>query len=333
MKDIARELGISVATVSRALNDSPNISKARREEIQRYAREHNFTPNIIAKDLRNTKVKPVNIIGVILPEIVHYYFSTILDGIEEEASRRGYRVIVTQSHESFEREVKICKALYENRVCGIIVSLAKETKQYDHFIELQEKGVPLVFYDRICHGINASRVVVDDYHGVYTAVSHLVETGCKRIAYFSSPMHLEISKNRFNGYKDALLAHHIPFNQELVHICDNCEDAEVLTPKLLAADNRPDAFFAVNDDTAIGIVHSCNAQGVKIPDEVSICGFSDGFRAKACNPRLTTVNQRGKEVGREAVDILISEVEGQLPAEKINKRIVRTNLVVRGTTR
>lgn len=333
MKDIARELGISVATVSRALNDSPNISKARREEIQRFAQQHNFTPNSIAKDLRNTKVKPVNIIGVILPEIVHYYFSTILDGIEEEASRRGYRVIVTQSHEDYEREVKICKSLYENRVCGVIVSLAKETKQYDHFIELQEKGLPLVFYDRICHGINASRVVVDDYHGVFTAVSYLIETGCKRIAYFGAPMHLEISKNRFNGYKDALLKHNIPFDPELSFICDNCEDAEELAPKLLKGENRPDAFFAVNDDTAIGVVHACKKNGFSIPDEVSICGFSDGFRAKACDPRLTTVNQRGNEVGREAVDILISEVEGVLHSNKVNKRIVRTNLVVRGTTR
>lgn len=333
MKDMARELGVSVATVSRALNDSPNISQPRREMIQKYAKEHNFTPNSIAKDLRNTKTKPIKIIGVILPEIVHYYFSTVLDGIEEEASKRGYRVIVAQSHEEYESEVRICKSMYENRVCGIIVSLAKETQRYDHFVELQENGLPLVFYDRICHGINASRVVVDDYQGVYTAVSHLIKTGCRHIAYFGAPMHLEISKNRYNGYKDALLKHGLAIDESLIHICDNCEDAELLTPKLFEGDNRPDAFFAVNDDTAIGIVHACNANGIRIPDEVSICGFSDGFRAKACNPRLTTINQPGRDVGREAVDILLSEVEGILPAHKVNKRIVRTSLVVRGTTR
>lgn len=333
MKDIARELGISVATVSRALNDSPSISKERRETIQRYAKEHDFTPNSTARDLRNTRRGPIKIIGVIMPEIVHYYFSTVLDGIEEEASRRGYRVIVAQSHEEYEREVKICRSMYENRVCGLIVSLAKETKQYDHFVELQQKGLPLVFYDRICHGINASRVVVDDYNGVFGAVSYLIETGCRRIAYYGAPMHLEISKNRYNGYKDALLKNGIAVDDDLVFICDNCEDAELLTPKLLAAEQRPDAFFAVNDDTAIGIVHACNAMGVKVPEEVSICGFSDGFRAKACNPQLTTVNQRGNEVGREAVDVLLSEVEGQLPTNKVNKRIVRTKLVVRGTTK
>lgn len=333
MKDIARVFGISVATVSRALNDSPSISEERRKSIQQYARDHNFTPNSIAKDLRYTKVKPVKIIGVILPEIVHYYFSTVLDGIEEEASRRGYRVIVAQSHEDYEHEVQICQSFYENRVCGIIVSLAKTTKQYDHFVELQEKGVPLVFYDRICHGINASRVVVDDYQGVHTAVKHLIDTGCRRIAYFGAPMHLEISKNRYNGYKDALLQNGLHIDESLVHICDNCEDAEVLTPTLLSMENPPDAFFAVNDDTAIGIIHACNRNGVKIPDEVSVCGFSDGFRAKACSPGLTTINQRGREVGREAVDILVSEVEGSLPTQKVNKRVVRTTLVVRGTTK
>lgn len=333
MKDIAREFGISVATVSRALNDSPSISQERRDAIQQYARDHHFTPNSIAKDLRNTKVKPVKIIGVIMPEIVHYYFSTVLDGIEEEASRRGYRVIVAQSHEEYEREAQICRSFYENRVCGVIVSLAKKTQQYAHFTELQEKGLPLVFYDRICHGINASRVVVDDYHGVFTAVKYLISTGCRKIAYFGAPMHLEISKNRLNGYKDALLQSGISIDESLIHICDNFEDAETLTPTLLSMDDRPDAFFAVNDDTAIGIVHACNRLGVSIPDEVSICGFSDGFRAKACVPQLTTINQRGQEVGREAVDILISEVEGTLPSDKVNKRIVRTNLVIRGTTK
>lgn len=333
MKDIAREFGVSVATVSRSLNDSPSISPERREAIQKFAQEHGFTPNSIAKDLRNTKIRPIKIIGVILPEIVHYYFSTVLDGIEEEASRRGYRVIVAQSHEEYEREVRICQSMYENRVCGIIVSLAKETKQYDHFVELQEKGLPLVFYDRICHGINASRVVVDDYQGVFSAVSYLIETGCRRIAYFGAPMHMEISKNRYNGYKDALLKHGLPVDDSLTYICDNCGAAEELTPKLLMVEDKPDAFFAVNDDTAIGIVHACIANNVSIPDEVSICGFSDGFRAKASSPGLTTVNQPGRDVGREAVDILLSEVEGILPANKVNKRIVRTSLVVRGTTK
>lgn len=333
MKDIARELGISVSTVSRALNNSPTISKERRELVQAYAREHNFIPNVLAKDLRNTKTKPVKIIGLILPEIVHYYFASVLDGVEAEARKRGYRVLVGQSHESFEREVELCQSFYESRVCGIIVSLAKDTKEYGHFRMLQDSGLPLVFYDRICHGINASRVVVDDYQGVFKAVSHLINTGCRRIAFFGSPMHLEISKNRYNGYKDALLHAGISIDESLVHICDNQQDAEKETPALLLSGNYPDAFFAINDDTAIGILRTVKRAGLRVPDDVSICGFSDGFRARASDPQLTTVNQRGQEVGREAVDILISEVEGTLPVDKVNKRIVRTQLVVRGTTK
>ena len=333
MKDIARALNTSVATVSRALSNSQSISKERREAIQQYAREHNFTPNILAKDLRNTKIKPAKIIGLILPEVIHYYFATVLDGVEEEARRRGYRVIVGQSHERYEREKELCHAFYESRVCGIIVSLAKDTKDYQHFRELQTSGLPLIFFDRICHGINASRVVVDDYNGAYNAVSYLVKTGCKRIAFFGSPMHLEISKNRYNGYKDALQQNGLPLDEKLVRICDNREDAERVTPELLLLEQRPDAFFAINDDTAIGILRVVKRSGLRVPDDVSIIGFSDGFRSRASDPQLTSVNQRGQEVGREAVDILVSEVEGTLPADKVNKRIVRTELVIRGTTR
>lgn len=333
MKDIAKELGISIATVSRALSNSSIISREKREMIQRYAQEHNFTPNIIAKDLRNTKIKPKKIIAIILPEVVHYYFATVLDGVEEEARRRGYKVFVGQSHECYEEEVELCRSFNESRVSGIIVSLAKDTKNYDHFLELQKKGIPLVFYDRICHGINASRVVVDDYNGAFNAVEYLVKTGCKRIAFYGSPMHMEISKNRFNGYKDALLKYGLKYDSNLTRICDNREDAEKITPELLALEERPDAFFAINDDTAIGILRAVKKKGLKVPKDISIFGFSDGFRSRASDPQLTSVNQRGQEVGREAADILIKEIEGILPAEKVNKRIVMTKLVIRETTK
>ena len=333
MKDIAAALGISIATVSRALSNSPSISRERREMIQQYAREHNFTPNILAKDLRNTKVKPQKIIGIILPEVIHFYFASVLDGVEKEARRRGYRVLIGQSHERHDLEVELCQSFCESRVCGIIVSLAKDTKDYQHFRELQGSGLPLIFFDRICHGINASRVVVDDYNGAFNAVSYLVKTGCRRIAFFGSPMHLEISKNRYNGYKDALQQNGLAIDEKLVRICDNREDAERVTPELLLLDNRPDAFFAINDDTAIGILRVVKRSGLRVPDDVSIFGFSDGFRSRASDPQLTSVNQRGQEVGREAVDILISEVEGTLPADKVNKRVVRTEMVIRDTTR
>jgi DNA-binding LacI/PurR family transcriptional regulator len=275
----------------------------------------------------------MKLIGIIMPEFVHYYFSTILRGIEEEASARGYRIMVAQSGEHYEREVQLCQSFYENKVCGIIVSQAKDTQRYDHFQKLIDMGVPLVFYDRICTGVNASRVVVDDYMGAFHAVNYLINTGCRRIAYFGSQMNLEIAKNRFNGYKDALLKNGLPFDESLTRICDNRQDAEMLTPNMFDGDRYPDAFFAVNDDTALGILYTVKRMGLRVPEDISICGFTNGVRAVSCDPMLTTVEQQGVKVGEEAVDVLIGHVEGRIPIDKVEKRIVRTRLIIRGTTR
>ena len=333
MKDIARELNVSVATVSRALKDSPRISEEQRERIKTFAREHNYYPNMLAENLRHSRVSPPKVIGVIMPQIAHYYFSTILSGIEEQASVRGYRIMVAQSDERYERERRICESFLQNRVCGIIVSQAKDTREYSHFQRLIESGVPLVFYDRVCTAINTNRVVVDDYMGAFTAVTHLIETGCKRIAFYGSPMQLEISKNRFNGYHDAILKHGMQLDESLQFLCDCRADAELLTPEVLHREDRPDAFFAVNDDTAIGILYTAKRLGYRVPEDVSICGFTNGERAIACDPMLTTVEQRGHMVGEEAVDILVNHVEGVTPINKVVKKVVRTRLIVRGTTR
>lgn len=333
MKDIAREFGISVATVSRALKDSPRISLERRKAIQQYARDHNFYPNAIGEALRHSRMMPSKVIGVIVPEFTHYYFMSVLTGIEEAAAARGYSIMVALSGELNEREVSICDTFRYYKVCGIIVSQAKDTRNYEHYQKLIDAGIPLVFYDRICTGVNASRVVVDDYMGAYNAVTHLIETGCKRIAFYGSPLQLEISKNRLNGYKDALLKHGMKVDEEIIRFCDNRADAEALTPEILALEHRPDGFFAVNDDTAIGILYTVKRAGLKVPEDVSICGFTNGQRAVACDPMLTTVEQRGHRVGEEAASILMDKVEGFIPMEKVEKRVVRTRLVIRGTTR
>ena len=332
MKDIARELGISVATVSRALKNSPRISEERRRAIQQYAQEHNFYPNVIGEALRHSR-KPTKIIGIIVPEFTHYYFSSILTGIEETAMAHGYYIIVALSNEQYEREVRICEKFLRLKVCGVIVSQAKDTQQFDHFQKLIDSGIPIVFYDRICTGVEASRVVVDDYMGAYNAVTHLIDTGCRRIAFYGAPRHLEIAKNRFNGYKDALLKHGMAIDDSIIGICDNRADAEMITPKLMALDSPPDGYFAVNDDTAIGILYTVKHAGLRVPEDVSICGFTNGQRAIACDPMLTTVEQRGKRVGEEAAEILIDKVEGRIPMDKVERRVVRTRLIIRGTTR
>ena len=241
--------------------------------------------------------------------------------------------MVALSGEQYEREARICDNFLRYKVCGVIVSQAKDTRNYDHYQRLLDAGIPLVFYDRICTGVNASLVVVDDYMGAYNAVTHLIESGCQRIAFYGSPMQLQISKNRYNGYKDALLKHGMEVDEQIVRVCDNRSDAEIVTPEILALDHRPDAFFAVNDDTAIGILYTVKRAGFKVPDDISICGFTNGQRAIACDPMLTTVEQRGHVVGEEAAEILMDKVEGFSPLDKIEKRVVRTRLIIRGTTK
>lgn len=333
MKDIAEHFGVSIATVSRALNGSERVSEEKRKLICEYAHEHNFYPNDIAKSLRNSHKQPVKVIGVIVPEFTHYYFSTILNGIEDAASKRGYRIIATTSREQYDREVQLCQMFEAHQVCGVIVSQAKETQDYAHFQSLIDRGIPLVFYDRICTGVDASRVVVDDYQGAFIAVTHLIETGCRRIAFYGMKGKTALGHNRYNGYHDALLKAGMQPDESLVFVCDNHEDAERITPDILRREDRPDAFFCVNDDTAIGVMYTAKHNGFRVPDDVSICGFTNGERAIACDPQLTTVEQRGTKVGEEAATILMDKVEGITPRDHIEKRVVRTRLVVRKSTK
>ncbi len=329
IKDIAKELGISISTVSRALKNNPEIKETTRKEVQDFAKIHHYKPNVMAMNLRNQRS---NIIGVIIPQFVHFYFSSILSGIEDIATKNGYQIIIAQSNDQYKKEVNIVHSFIEARVCGVIASLAKETTEYTHYQELIDNGIPIIFYDRICTGINTERVVVDDYAGSFAAVEYMIQTGCKRILFYSAPLNLEISKNRRNGYLDAMKKYHIPVENSMIKICDTREQAIAITSTLLEMDNRPDAFFAINDDTASGILYACKLAGLRIPDEVSICGFTDGFIAVSTDPKLTTVEQKGFEVGKNAIEILLEKLNSKSD-EKIQNRIIRTNLVVRGTTK
>lgn len=329
IKDIARELGVSPSTVSRALKDNPDISQGTRDAIHKYAREHNYQPNVLALNLRTSRS---NTIGVIIPQIVHHFFSCVLSGIEEVAAKAGYNILIAQSNEQYDNEVRIAHSFLAARVCGVIASLAKDTSQYDHYQKLLDNNIPIVFYDRICTGINTERVVVDDYAGSFAAVEYMIQTGCKRIFFYSAAPHLEISKNRRNGYLDAMKKYKIPVDNGMIRLCDTREHAITITPDLLEAPNRPDGFFAINDETASGILYSCKVVGMKVPEEVSICGFTDGVIAQSTDPKLTTVEQHGEEVGKCAINLLIEKIDGSISIKSANK-IVRTNLVVRGTTK
>ena len=328
IKDIAKALNCAPSTVSRALKDSKDISEETRELIKNYAKQHNYKPNLLAQNLR---VSHTRTIGVIVPQIVHHFFSCVLDGIETIASENNYNVLIAQSDEKYDKEVNIIHSFLSERVCGVITSLAKETTHYEHYKELTENNIPIVFYDRICTGLNTERVVVDDYTGAFAAVEYLIQTGCKRIFFYCSPLTMEIAKNRRNGYVDAMKRYNIPFTDKMIKICDTREKAIDITPSILETDerHRPDAFFAINDETASGILYCCKSMGIKVPDEVSICGFGDDAIAYSTDPKLTTVEQHGVDVGKSAVKTLIEKLEGK-PAKN---RIVKTNLIVRGTTK
>ncbi|MDR0894690.1 MAG: LacI family transcriptional regulator [Prevotellaceae bacterium] len=329
IKDIARALNVAPSTVSRALKDSPDISKEMRKQIHDYAREHNYKPNTFAINLRSSTS---NTIGVIVPQLVHHFFSCVLSGIETAASRAGYNILVAQSDESYEREVKIVQTFLSARVCGVIASLAKETSQYDHYRELLNNNIPIVFYDRICTELKTERVVVDDYAGSFAAVEYMLQTGCRRILFYGAAPHLEITKNRRNGYLDAMKKYRMHVDDSMILFCDTRERAIAITPDILEQPNRPDGFFAINDETAAGILHACKLMGIQVPEEVSICGFTDGAIAQNTDPKLTTVEQHGEEVGQSAFSILNNRLKGKNDARHSNK-IVRTNLVVRGTTK
>ncbi len=330
IKDIAKAMGCAPSTVSRALNNSPNISPSVREAIQAYAREHNYRPNEFALSLRNNRS---NTIGVILPQMVHSFFASVLSGVEKTASAAGYNILVAQSNEDYEKEVSIIEAFRKAKVCGVIASLAKTTSDYAHFRRLIDEEVPLVFYDRICTELNTSRVVVDDYTGAFAAVEHMIVTGCRKIAFFTSPLHLEISKNRRNGYVDALRKHRIEVCNEMIHECDTRYEARQLTLQLIAQEDRPDAFFAVNADTAAGILYACKDAGLRVPEDVSICGFSDNETARSTEPRLSMVDQPGEAVGEGAMELLLAKIDGNEEKLVYKNKIVKTSLILRGSTR
>lgn len=330
IKDIAKALQVSPSTVSRSLANHPDISQETKDLVKAFATEHKYKPNALALSLRTNNTKTI---GVILPQIVHYFFSSVLSGIEDEAEREGYRVIICQSNENYEKEVKGAQALLEARVCGVLASVAKTSKIYTHFQELIDSEIPLVFFDRICTGILTDRVVVDDYNGVCSAVEHLIGTGCRRIAFFGSPSHLAISNNRRMGYEDALRKNGLVVNPDFIKICDNYTEALSVTPQLLALPEPPDAFFAVNDETAIGILNVVKAHGLKIPEQVSICGFTNNTLAEVSDPLLTSVDQHGYELGATAMKLLIDRLNGVREESRIVSRIIKTNLVVRETTR
>lgn len=334
IKDIARELGISPSTVSRALKDHPDISVETKKAVNELAERLNYQPNVVALSLRQSKT---NTIGVIIPEIVHFFFSTIISGIEDVAYRAGYNVIVTQSNESLNREMSDMKALFNSRVDGMLMSISRETTNFDHIESTLAKGVPMVFFDRVYDTPTSSKVIVDDFAGAKEATLHLVEQGYKRIAHLEGPPNLEISLQRLKGYEEALRESNHPYLEELVVTCPygSIEEGRRATEELLRLKNPPDAIFASNDPAAMGAMQAIKEKGLKIPDNVAVVGFSNWFFSAMMDPPLTSVDQPGFEMGQEAAKLLIRQIEkknkdeGELMPET---KILKTRLIVRASS-
>jgi len=329
IKDIAMKLGISTSTVSRSLKDHPDISLKTRAAVQELAKLLRYKPNLIALNLKHSRT---NTIGVVIPEVEHHFFSTILNGIEEVAYKGNFSVMVFQSNESYMREVLIVQTMLANRVDGVLASFSKNTHDYSHFKQLIDNEIPLVLFDRVIENLHADSVIVDDYSGSFNAVNHLISRGRKKIAFYSAPQHLMIGKNRLEGYKAALARNNIPFDKDLVYSCDTYDEAVKVSRSVLKKQDRPDAIFAVNDLTAIGAMKMAKELGLSIPDDISFVGFENSRSSTICEPELTTIDQFGFELGKKATELLLKRINNDTFEYSTEKQVVKTQLVVRKTT-
>lgn len=306
--DIASALGISVTTVSKALKGYTDISKITRAKVLEMAETMNYKPNSVAVNLRTNETKTI---GVIIPATVHHFFSSVLNGILEEAENRGYLVIILQSSEKYELEKKQVALLLQKRVDGILMSLSNETDDFLHINEAIRKNTPVVLFDKIAKVINCSKVVINDRKAAYDAVTYLINKGYKKIAHFRGSYVPQNSIDRFLGYKKALEDNNIAYDPTLVYMCDHNTDFEdgYANAKKLVKDHKDvDAVFAITDLVAIGIIKYLNEAEIKIPEQIAVFGFSNWFMSTVISPKLTTIDQPGYDIGHRAASILIDEI-------------------------
>ena len=329
IKDIARTLGIAPSTVSRALKDHPDISPETKQLVQTFAKKVNYRPNALALGLRKSKT---NTIGVIIPEIVHHFFSSVISGIEDVAYGKGYNVMICQTNESYQREVIDVQALIDNRVDGILISMSKNTLDHEHFQHILDNGIPLLFFDRVCESIESHRVIADDFQGARIATGHLIDKGCRRILHLAGPSHLLIGKNRKEGYIMALKERDLLVDESLIYKCDTREDVFLNGDKILSLAADIDGVFTVNDSTAIAVMQLLQLNGYRIPQDIAVIGFGDGPNATIAYPSLSTVEQKGYEIGQEAMRMLSVQIETELVEVAFETRIFTPVLHPREST-
>ncbi|SEL87538.1 transcriptional regulator, LacI family [Aquimarina amphilecti] len=333
LKQIAKELDVSISTVSKALKDSVEISLDTRQKVKAFAKLYNYKPNNIALSLKNRKTKTI---GVIIPEIVHHFFTTVIGGVEKVANEKGYNVIICSSNNSFDKEVINLEMLASGSADGFILSVAKETQQkkdYHHIEETMSQGMPVVLFDRIIDELVCDKVIIDDGKGAQTATNHLLSLGCKKIAILTTVDYISVGKLRTNGYLRALRAYDITAREDYILKIEDIDNCEVEISEFLQ-NKDVDAIFAVNELFAVTAARVLNDQGKKVPDDVSIVGFTDGILSKHFIPSLTTISQHGEEMGIRAAKLLIDKLEGEEDVpEEYKTVIIDTSLIQRQSTK
>lgn len=306
IKDLAQELGISPSTVSRALADNPLVKTATRNAVKKLAKEYNYQPNFTALSLRNSKTRTI---GIIIPQIVHEFFALVIRGIEDFAYANGYNVIICSTHEMYEREVSDAKALLTGRVDGILACLSKETTNFDHFKEFEERSIPLVFFDCVCDEIETHKVIIDDKAAGYVATKHLIEQGSRNLAFIGGPESLNINQDRYAGFEQALTEANLSVNPDWIVYCTTGDYSDGLnSTKTLFQNGKIDGVFAATDMLAIGAIKNIKALNKRIPDDIAVVGFSNWSIAELFEPSLTTINQPGYEMGYKAAELLIQQI-------------------------
>ncbi|HEY1217217.1 MAG TPA: LacI family DNA-binding transcriptional regulator [Bryobacteraceae bacterium] len=333
IKDIAKALGLSTSTVSRALRGSYEISAETRKLVLEYADKLNYRPNPIALSLKEKRSRSI---GIVVCEIANNFFSQVINGIESVAYKKGYYVIISQSHESFEREVANTQYLASRSVDGLLISLSTETTDLSHLNKLHDKGLPIVFFDRITEEMPTHKVIANNFNGAYQATEHLIQNAFQRIAHLTISPHLSITKERLAGYKAALADHHYPYDESLVKYCKygGLIDSEVAeaVDSLLALTSRPDAIVAASDKLSTGCLAALAERNVRVPEEMAIVGFTNSLLTDIFHPALSSVRQPAFEMGQVAMEMLIDIIESKHPITQFETKVLNTELTVRSSS-
>ncbi|MBO6031357.1 MAG: LacI family DNA-binding transcriptional regulator [Prevotella sp.] len=327
LKDLAQELGVSIATVSRALRSSPEIGQDMQMKVKELAKRLNYRPNPFAQSLRKEAPR---VIGVVVPNLVTHYYAAVLDGIEDEARKEGYSVISANTHEDTETEIRAIDNFISLHVEGIIACLSQNTTDYSHFEEIANMGIPLVFFGRTCLTDRFSSVTANGDEAAFQATQHLIDTGSRRIAFIGGPNHLDMVKRRKHGYLEALRENRIPIDRDLV-ACEKIDYQWAMdaTTRLLQQENRPDAILAFNDIITFAAFTAIKQHGLRIPEDVALIGFTDDVHAQYVTPRMSAIEDQSHLMGQTACQLLLKNIGGD---SKIYRKIVPQKLVIRDTS-